>query len=383
MMLPLVVNAQTTEDFRSQATVRAGPLYLKPTFSLERLGFESNVFSEPVPKRDFVVSVAPQVDAWLPFRRQAHVSTTFTAGADWYAEHAGERSFNPEIRSQFELPLRRIKLVVGGGHLRTRRRPDFEIDVRSNRFATDLHGGVAVQALSRLSFDLEARQRDVGFDADAFLEGTYLSQTLNRLERSAVASLRWRRTVLTTFVLASEVRSVRFLRSPDRNSNNVIVTAGAEFHPRALVSGSGRIGVRRFQAIGAGVADISRIVAEADLSYRITANTAATFTAERDIAYSFERASPYFVVNRYGLAVTRRLGNRFDLSGRVSGALYDYQTAARGRDVRWQTGAALGYRLNPTTRTGIDIGYARSDSTRWARRRYHGLVMGFVLDYDI
>ena len=94
---------------------------------------------------------------------------------------------------------------------------------------------------------------------------------------------------------------MRSYRSPARDNDNVIVTAGAELHPRALVSGGSRVGVRRFRALGTAVGDISRVVAEADLSYWIAGNTAATFTVERDIGYSFERASPFFVVNRYGL----------------------------------------------------------------------------------
>ena len=371
------------EDFRSQATVRAGPLYLKPSFRLDRLGIETNVFGEPVPKRDFVASVAPRLDAWLPFQRRAHVSTTLIVAADWYAEYAGERAFNPEIRSRIVLPWRRITLQAGGDYLRTRRRPDFEIDLRSNRFASDLHGGVAVQVLSRLWLDLEARQREVGFDADAFFEGTYLSETLNRKERSAVASLRWRPTALTTLVLASEVREVRFGRSPDRNSDNVVLTAGADFHPRALISGSGRIGVRRFEARGAAVGDISSVVAEADLAYGIAGRTTVTFHAERDINYSFERASPYFVLNRYGLALTRRLGRQFDLSGRVTRDYYDYLTAGRGHDLRWNVIGEFGYRLSEKVRTGLAAGYVRSDSTTRARRRYRGIVLGLVLNYDI
>lgn len=376
-------HAQTVEDIRSQATVRAGPLYLRPSFRLERLGMETNVFSHPEPQRDFVVSVAPRVEAWLPFQRRAVVSTTFTAGADWYAEHAGERSFNPEVRSRIDLPWRRVTLSAGGGWLRTRRRPDFEIDVRSNRFARDVHAGAAVQVLSRLWLDVEARQRVTGFAADAILEGTYLSETLNRRARSAVASLRWRRTALTTFVVESEVRAVRFFRSPDRDNDNLIVTAGAELHPRALVSGSGRVGVRRFRALGAAVEDISRLVADAELSLRLGGNTAATFTAERDISYSFERVSPFFVVNRYGVQMRRILGGRFDLTGRVRRDLYEYQTAGRGRDVRWNVIAEVGYRLNPATRVGFEAGYVKADSTTRARRRYDGILLGFVFDYDI
>ena len=373
----------TQEDFRSEATKRAGPLYLKPSFRIERLGFENNVFYEPDPKRDFVVSVAPRLDAWLPLYRQAHVSTTFIAGADWYAEFTGERALNPEIQSRIVLPWRRLTVTAGGGWLRTRRRPDFEIAVRSDRSRQDLHGGIAVQVLSRLWLDLEARQREVAFSGDAFLEGTYLSETLNRKERGGVAALRWRPTVLTTLVVESERREVRFLRSPERDSDNLIVRAGADFHPRALISGSGRIGIRRFEARGAAVSDTSAVVAEAELSFRIAGRTAVTFSAERDINYSFERASPYYVLENYGLAVTRRLGRAFDLTGRLTRDRYGYRTAGRGRDVRWNAISEFGWRLNPEVRAGFQLGYVRSHSTARARRRYRGIAFGLLLNYDI
>ena len=385
LLIPVgsTAHAQTGEDFRSQATMRAGPLYLKPAFRLDRLGWESNVFGRPDPQPDFVVSGTPRVDAWLPLSRRAHIATTFIGAADWYAEYAGERAFNPEIQSRIVLPWRRITLTAGGSYLRTRRRPDFEIDVRSNRFRNDLHGGIAVQVLSRLWLDLEARQRRVGFDGDVLFEGTYLSETLNRKERSAVVSLRFQPTALTTLVLTSEVREMRFGRSPERDSDNVVLTAGADFHPRGLVSGSGRIGVRRFQAVGAGVTDISSVVAEANLSLRITGNATATFRATRDINYSFERGAPYFLIGRYGLSVTRRLGRRFDLSGRVTRDGYDYRTARRGRDLRWNGIAEFGYRLRPGVRAGIQGGYIKWESAARARRRHRRFVLGLVLDYDI
>ena len=380
-----VVHAQPgiQEDFRSEATKRAGPLYFKPSFRIERLGFENNVFYEPDPKRDFVVSVAPRLDAWLPLYREAHVSTTLTAGADWYAEFTGERAFNPEIQSRIVLPWRRLTVTAGGGYLRTRRRPDFEIAVRSDRSRQDLHGGIAVQVLSRLWLDVEARQREVAFSGDAFLEGTYLSETLNRKERGGVAALRWRPTVLTTLLVESEWREVRFLRSPERDSDNLIVRVGADFHPRALISGSGGIGLRRFEARGTAVSDISAVVAEAELSFRIAGRTAVTFSAERDINYSFERASPYYVLENYGLALTRRVGRAFDLTGRVARDRYDYQTARRGRDVRWNAVSELGWRLNPEVRAGFQLRYLRSHSTTRARRRYRGIAFGLLLNYDI
>lgn len=157
-----------------------------------------------------------------------------------------------------------------------------------------------MRVLSQLWLDVEARQRTTGFAADAILEGTYLSETLNRRAHSAVAALRWRRAALTTFVLASEVRAVRFVRSPERDNDNLVATAGAEFHPRA----------------------------------------------------------------RLGLGPDRRP----PLPG------------ARDRSGGHLAGRRRG--LSPAMGAGFEAGCIKGDSTTRARRRYHGAVVGFVLDYD-
>ena len=129
--------------------------------------------------------------------------------------------------------------------------------------------------------------------------------------------------------------------------------------------------------------DVQAVVAQADLSYRVRGDTEVTFTAERDISYSFERAAPYFVADRYGLAVSRRLGRQLDLSGSASRDHYGYRAGGRGRDVRWNVIAELGYRLSSTTRAGVQVGYIEHHSTTRARRRYDGVVLGFIFDYDI
>ena len=380
---PIPAMAQPSDDFRSRARIRAGALYLTPSFRLERLGIETNVFSEAEPKRDFVVSVSPRVDAWLPIQRRALLSMTFIAGADYYATYASERSFNPDVRFQLEVPARRVTFFAGGDYLNTRRRPDFEIDVRSRRVVREVNGGVTVNLVPRLSIGLEGSQQRIRFDADAVLEGTFLSETLNRDERAVVAAVRWRRTVLSTFEVATELRSARFVRSPDRDADNVIVTVGAEFHPRALVSGSGRIGVRRFDGLRPSLPDIATIVGLADLSYRFGANTRLTFTIARDIRYGFKRMEPYYVISRYTLAVTRRLRGAFDVVGGLSRDFYDYQSLSGRTEARWNVSGTVGYRLNATTRAGFQFRYINRDSTTRARRSYDGLEAGLVVDYGI
>ena len=376
----------TLDDFRSRARMRTGPLFLTPRFTLDGLGVDTNVFNAAVdPERDFVVAAGPEVDLWLPFRRRALLATTIAARAEYFREFASERSLNPAVRSRFDVAVRRLTFFAAGRWLDTRQRPAFEMDLRARRVDTGANLGVGAVLAPRLSVELEWIEDRLRFDGDVFFEGTALAEILNRRERAGRAAFRWRRTALSTFVLAAEFRRMRFDLSPERDSKNLIVTAGGEFHPRALVSGSGQVGVRRFKSLGAAVADTARVVASADLTFDLPGNMTAAVETERDIEYSFTRLDPFYVVTRYGLAVTRRLGGPYEVTGRLVRDTYDYlgPTGPTGRrDVARNVSGTLGYRLNDTTRVGFRVGYVtrRSTTARW---RYESLQAGLVFEYGV
>ena len=369
------------DDFRSRARMRAGPLFMRPAFTLDRLGIDTNVFNTPTEQSDFVVAGTPRLETWLPLRRVL-VTTEVGVGLEYYREFAGERSVNPRTSMEIEVPLRRVTFTVGGDYLRTRERSAYEIDLRARRVHTGLNGELAVEVAPRFELALAAERDRVRFDADAFFADTYLSETLNRDEDSARVSARWRRTALSTFVFAGEYREARFVQSPGRDSGNAILTAGAQFHSRALVSGSGEIGVRRFLARGADVTDITRLVARADLTWRVQAGTAVRFEAERDILYSFRTDDPFYVLNHYRVGVTRQLGGPFDVSVYYNHDVYDHQGVTGREDSVWSAESILGYRLRDDNRIGFRVRYTQRDSAtdRW---RYEGIQAGMVFDYGL
>ena len=373
--------APTLDDFRSRARLRMGPLYLTPRVTLDRLGLETNVFNaSSEPQSDFVVAASPEADLWVPFRRRALLATTVAARTEYFHKFAGERSINPDVRSRFDVALRRLTFFAAGRWLDTRERPAFEIDLRARRVATEASLGARVTVAPRLSVELELSQDRLRFYGDVFFDGTALAETLNRRERAGRAAVRWRHTALSTVVLTGEFRGMRFERAPQRDSDNLVLTVGAEFQPRALVSGSAHVGIREFRALGSAVSDATRVVARADLEFRLPAGLSAAFETERDIEYSFTRLDPYYVVTRYGLAITRRLGGPYEVTGRLVRDEYDYLGPSGRWDVARNVSVTLGYRLNESTRVGFEVGYItrRSTTARW---RYEGLRAGLVFDY--
>src|SRR5436305_9848265 len=59
-------------DPRKDARAHAGGVYFTPTFRLENLGIDSNVFNTTDdPKSDFTATFTPGVQVWMPIQRRA------------------------------------------------------------------------------------------------------------------------------------------------------------------------------------------------------------------------------------------------------------------------------------------------------------------------
>ena len=184
-----------------------------------------------------------------------------------------------------------------------------------------------------------------------------------------------------------------FESAPDRDADSVSATIGAELHPRALVSGSGRVGVKRFVGLDARLPDYSGVVALASVSYTWSGSTVFTYTAERDVEYSFEELEPYYVQTGHGLDVTQQLGRGFDVTTGVGRSVYAYRQlggvgmsssveADDGRvDVIWNGRASIGFHVNRETRIGVGVSYVDRQSSAGSARDYDGLRAGLTFSY--
>ena len=362
----------------SRTRIRRGILALAPSLEVDRIGVETNIFNAAEPQSDFVVALRPRLDASVPLRRRATLATTFIGGVEHYRTFGGERSFNPNVRARVDVPLRRFSVFVGGNYLRTRERYDYAVDLRARRSVSDVNGRVSVALSPKLALAVDLLRERWRFDADARFDGTRLAETLDRDERAGTLTLSWRRTALSSLVLVTEYREARFLQSPGRNGDSLAVLAGGEFDRRALIAGSVYAGVRRFTAIGPAVSDAALVVLRANLSYRLPENTTATFEAERDIGFAYRPDDPIYLMQRYGVGVTHRLGPSFDVTGRVDRSVYDYLGGSGRRDRTWMAEGSVGYLPGPATRIGFRVAYRgrKAATPPWS---YGGIEAGLVL----
>jgi hypothetical protein len=384
--------AQTPEEVRSDAQIHLGAFYITPRFAVKEFGVDTNVFHDDQARRDFTFTFTPSARVSTPFGRRAVVTTTVATDIVYYQRFASERSINPDVTFRTKLFLGRLEPFAETGYLHTRQRPNQEIDARSLREEQSFKGGARIKFASKTSVDLSVEQRNVDYAAEERFNDVQLQETLNRRTHRRLLEARYDATPLTTFTLRSEAVRDRFEFSPLRDANSSAVIPGVEFKARALVSGHARIGARRFSPVNTTLSPFSGAVASASLSYTLQGTTRMTFSADRDLTYSYERLQPYYVLNGIGVWIRRQVVGAFDITLGAQRQRHNYRNLIlpgatvddlnRVDTVRGVTGS-LGYRIGNTMRAGFGLTYRERESNSMRFRDYRGFRFITTLDYEL
>jgi hypothetical protein len=382
-------------DPRTTARVHVGPFYLNPSVSLKEFGIDTNVFNEvDEPKQDFTLTLAPHLEAWVPFAQRARIRVTTGADLVYYHRYDTERSVNPVAGVRGEVLFKRIVVFAEPTYLRTRVRPSLEIDARSRREEHGVAFGIEANPRPRLSLALTGATLDTNFADDVFL-GTSLREALNRNSRSVAAVTRWQATPLTTVALRADILEDRFPYSPVRDNDSVRIMPGIELESRALISGSAYVGIRKSRTLNSAMPEFQGVVASARLRSTLAGSTRIEVRTERDINYSIDLLQPYYVATGYGVSVSRHLGGRFDVTagteqyrhryrqlGAVSPPMLEPSPRAPQRaDTIHSYSASLGYRLGTAGRIGFGGTYWSRDSNAQDLYTYNGLRLGTTITY--
>jgi hypothetical protein len=385
---PAAAQAGPTVDPRKEAKMRLGPFYVTPAVLLKDVGIDTNVFDTPVsPQRDFTATLAPRADVWVPFSNRALLTTSTAVGFVYYATYPKARSIDPDVLIRGDVYGRRTTFYAEDRYFKTRDR-SFEVDAAlARRTENGATGGVAIRFGTKFTTDVAAYQRVVQYEEDLFF-GTNLRQSLNRTEDGVRLTFRHKATPLTTIVVRAETQRARFEYSPVRDADGFRVAPGFEFSPKALISGSAEVGVRRFVGKDPALPDFTGVVAKTSLTYTLLETTRFGFTWDRDAIYSFEIAWPYAILNALGGSVRRQIVGRWDGIVSAQRATYDYQNFALGieqparRDVTISYAVDVGYRLNRQARVGVVVTTWNRESNAFARG-YKDLRAGMSLMYTL
>ena len=349
-----------------------GPVTLYPSIELRDVGFDSNVRNQTdEAKEDFTLTAQPRLRAAVPFG-----STLLTASASvgfvYYATYKEEQSVNRLFEGRFEGSPSMLRPFVAASLNHTHERARYEIDARVLRRDAEISGGAELTLTGITSLIASFSRTTHNYGDDEVFLGTALSGQLDHTSDVAGVDVRYAVTPLTTVSVDLEWQRDRFDTSTIRDADSVRVMPGVQFSPGAVLVGSVAMGFREFAPRASVLAGFRGLVGSANVSYTLLNATTFSVEATRDVMYSFEPATPYFLVASGRVTLSQRIGGPYELIALAGQDHLRYQGVDglpdAGRVDRTSViGGGVGFRLSPTLRFALI--YDRTE--RVSNRRDH------------
>jgi opacity protein-like surface antigen len=272
--------------------------------------------------------------------------------------------------------------------LNTRERLSFEIDARARHVERRGTAGVSFALTPKISADAQAEYWQMAFDGDEVFDDFGLAAQLNRESLTASGGVSYRATPLTTVRVLGDVSRIRFDEASFRDTDTRQMLFGVELNPRALISGSARVGYQRFRPLNSAVPEFNGVVGAASVSYRLRPSTSVGFNFDRRTDFSYIIVEPYYVREGYGVSIRRRLPAQWDVALNAARTSHRYlrllrpeeDTLEGHREKFFDAGVTLGYDVGPRTRMTIDLTYQNRNSD-FDERGYDGVHFGVSVIY--
>lgn len=372
----------------TKVRIRMGPLWLNPSIAVTNLGVDNNVFNEETdPKKDFTFTVSPRTEIWLRGGR-TWVHGTIVEDLIWYQEYETERAGNGSYSANWLVPLNRLTLDVGALRLNARQRADVEIDARVHRTETSYSGSASFRVLAKTSLGVNFAQQHTTFADDAVFREVSLREELSRTLTVTGVSVSHRLTPLTNISVQVAREAVEFDFTPDRDTNSNIVVAKVSFDPLALLRGNASFGYRQFKPVATDVPGYNGMTAALDLSYTAFGATKLTGKYIRDVQFSYDASTPYYLQNGFMLDVIQQVFGPVDVAARAGTTTVAYRdrggapTAVSQPDRTNVYGGGVGYHLGQDIRIGVNADQQKRTSPT-VGHGYEGLRLWMAVSYGL
>jgi hypothetical protein len=148
----------------------------------------------------------------------------------------------------------------------------------------------------------------------------------------------------------------------------------ATFSPLAVLSGSIAVGYRKFTPRDPITPAYSGLVALATTGVTLFENHRVDLSVIRDLSYSYDRETPYFVGTSATVTWTYAVAGPFDIKLSATRDRMHYRgstvTTASDEDNYDEYGAGLGVRFRRRLRLGVQGDFVRRDSEKSRDRSY-------------
>jgi hypothetical protein len=386
LLCPALAHAQTPPA-SSPTTLTIGPLTIQPAFRLQNIGRDNNVFNEDTdPKTDFTMTISPA--AVITFKsRRLKVGVTQKTDYVYFQKYATERGTNyaSSVRVDVDLGLLQPYALASGNN--SRDRFNNEVDTRARHRERAYGTGVALKLFTRTTANVGVRQTTYDFDQGVDFRGESLASSFNSRIDMVEGGFGYAVTPLTSLAVNFTHERQRFDTASERDANTIRVMPTLTFSPLGLLNGTVAVGYRQFTPLDPLTPKFAGVVAEVGAGFTAFESHRFEVRVHRDLDYSYDRATPYFVATSESLEWTHSLGGLFDVK---LNALHDRMhymgptgTPTVGDDVYTTYGAGFGYHLRPHFRLGVQGDWSTRDSQRDSSRGYRNRKIYGTLTWGI
>jgi len=366
------VQAQTTPD--SPTVFKAGALSLKPMFAIKNIGRDNNVFNEAEnPKSDFTMTLAPSAEFGF---QPGRLKFTLIAGTEYmyFKQYESERGTNTSASVRLDVDFGVLRPYATFAGVNSKERYNTEIDARARHRDQNYGAGIGLKLFTRTTASAGFKHLRSAFDENETFRGENLAESLDSQTDIIEGLVGFELTPLTSFEVNVSHEEQRFDHAVERDANSIRVLPTLRFSPMGLLNGSVAIGYRRFTALDPRTPNFSGMIASATTGVTLYERHRLDVTFNRDLTYSYDRVTPYYIATGGSVAWTWLIVPRFDVKASVSRNQMRYHgqavpTAATD-DTYFAYSAGAGYRPGRNLRLGIAGDWFRRESQTSADRTY-------------
>ena len=321
---------------------RWGPFYIDPSFEIDRIGIDQNVFRARIgqakPQSDFVVQLGPKLDLQLLIGHRAALTVNDELKGEVFYANPDLNHADNDLKIRFDILIGKVLFTSRVRWATARQRPNSEIDDRTRRDEREVEQTVRVFLGPRTDISASYELGSVRYtDPDSLIlldpdrDGTALlvpySVALDRDRERTSLDLGWRLSSGTRFFLEAQRTLDDFLAAETgRDTEDRRAYVGVEFRPTAFVTGTIRIGRAQLKNTDPNFPyePFDGMVSRTKLVYRPSGRARITMEYNRDVLFSAFDDNLYYEQLRRSTLVDWYFGNRLGMQAGVTLTDLDY-----------------------------------------------------------
>ncbi len=285
---------------------RIGPFRVDPGISLQRIGYDGNVYyqretDEPV--RDYTATFALPVRVHLLWRDYLILTLTETPSYVYYLEESRERRWNNTLSPEFKF-LFMHRFVLSGRYERSSRRVRVtsEFDARVNERNEGYSGSIFYETARETSLGVSASSLERNYeDVDIPGEEIRYSIALNRKEQNVSSEFYYRILGDSFFFLKGGYTDYKFDNPATqyRNSYSFQASTGIRFPLLGRVNGTLELGYKKLIPRTSKLQGFSGLFGNTNINFRV-GRFNLSMAYGRNCRFSYWSNNIYYIDNNIG-----------------------------------------------------------------------------------